>query len=61
MFCTYIKVKVKAKDLTFKANSKNSKFVFENISRPRTKDNNTGWFVHRVGIRCHTNNCKHIF
>jgi len=35
----------KAKDLTFKANakSKDSKFVLEDISRPRTKakDNNT--------------------
>jgi len=34
---------LKAKDLTFKAKAKDSKFVLEDISRPRTKakDNNT--------------------
>jgi len=39
---------LKAKDLTFKAKAKNSKFVLEDISRPRTnaKDNNTGCSVH---------------
>ena len=33
----------KAKDLSFKAKAKDSKFVLEDISRPRTKakDNNT--------------------
>jgi len=33
----------KTKDLTFKAKAKDSKFVLEDISRPRTKakDNNT--------------------
>ena len=39
-------LKAKAKDLTFKAKAKakDSKFVLEDISRPRTKakDNNTG-------------------
>jgi len=42
-------LKAKAKDLTLKAkdkdltfNAKDSKFVLEDISRPRTKDNNTG-------------------
>jgi len=39
-------LKAKAKDLTFKAKNKakDSKFVLEDISRPRTKakDNNTG-------------------
>jgi len=36
--------KAKAKDLTLKAKAKDSKFVLEDISRPRTKakDNNTG-------------------
>jgi len=34
-----------SKDLTLKAKAKDSKFVFEDISRPRTKakDNNTGF------------------
>jgi len=42
-----LKAKAKAKDLTFKAKTKakakNSKFVLEDTSRPRTKakDNNT--------------------
>ena len=36
-------LKAKAKNLTFKANAKDSKFVLEDTSRPRTKakDNNT--------------------
>jgi len=36
-------LKAKAKDLTFKAKAKDSKFVLEDSSRPRTKakDNNT--------------------
>ena len=36
-------LKAKAKDLTFKAKAKDSKFVLEDTSRPRTnaKDNNT--------------------
>jgi len=36
--------KAKAKDLTLKAKAKDSKFVLEDISRPRTKakDNDTG-------------------
>jgi len=39
-----LKAKAKAKDLTFKAKAKDSKFVLEDSSRPRTKakDNNTG-------------------
>jgi len=40
-----LKAKAKAKDLTFKAkakaNAKDSKFVLEDSSRPRTKKNNT--------------------
>jgi len=37
-------LKAKAKDLTIKAKAKDSKFVLEDTSRPRTKakDNNTG-------------------
>jgi len=39
-----LKAKAKAKDLTFKAkakaNAKDSKFVLEDSSRPRTKKNN---------------------
>ena len=31
-----LKAKAKAKDLTFKAKAKNSKFVLEDTSRPRT-------------------------
>ena len=39
-----LKAKAKAKDLTIKAKAKDSKFILEDTSRPRTKtkDNNTG-------------------
>ena len=47
-------LKVKAKDLTFKAKAKakDSKFVLEDTSRPRTnaKDNNT----EKQAMRLHT-------
>jgi len=44
------KAKAKAKDLTFKAKAKDSKFVLEDISRPRTKamGNNTDLITPKV-------------
>ena len=44
------KAKAKAKDLTFKAKAKDSKFVLEDISRPRTKakDNTTDLITPKI-------------
>ena len=45
-------LKAKAKDLTFKA--KDSKFVLDDTSRPRTKakDNNTGYLTTQLHGHC---------
>jgi len=47
-------LKAKAKDLTFKAKAKDSKFVLEDTSRPRTKakDNNTAKHLQTVLCTC---------
>jgi len=43
-----------AKDLTFKAKAKDSKFVLDDTSRPRTKakDNNTGYLTTQLHGHC---------
>ena len=45
-----LRARAKAKDLTAKAKAKDSRFVLEDSSKPRTKakDNNTGSLVQRV-------------
>ena len=47
-------LKAKAKDLTFKAKAKDSKFVLDDTSRPRTKtkDNNTGYLTTQLHGHC---------